>query len=296
MSEENPPKYKMMLENKRICEGRTLYRVEALRDFGDVKKGTLGGYIEDTRNLSFYGNCWVADKACVFGQARVSENAVVAGRALVRGRAMITNDAYVGDHAYIRGDVFVGGRAIVQLETFLCGTVTVAGRARLRCQRIGREKRIPNACGLVRIVDDALLEDRVSLTDNVIVCGQALLRENARLHENVIVSDAAVIQGGAILSGNAVVFQNAVVSDRSKVTQDAIIGGHAMLLGKSRITGRACIVGYAVIKSESYSGDNYVTGGKGSWLVIHPVCPPDVRRSLERREHVDVTSVPAGCH
>ena len=34
-----------------------LHRIKALKDFGDVKKGDLGGWIEKESNLSQDGNC-----------------------------------------------------------------------------------------------------------------------------------------------------------------------------------------------------------------------------------------------
>ena len=37
---------------------RTVYRIKALRDFGDVKTGQLGGWIEKESNLSHDGNCF----------------------------------------------------------------------------------------------------------------------------------------------------------------------------------------------------------------------------------------------
>ena len=49
----------------------TLYRIKALIDFGDVKAGDLGGYVEKEENLSQYGNAWVSGDACVSGDARV---------------------------------------------------------------------------------------------------------------------------------------------------------------------------------------------------------------------------------
>lgn len=36
--------------------GKTLYRIEALIDFGNVKIGDHGGFIEKEENLSMYGN------------------------------------------------------------------------------------------------------------------------------------------------------------------------------------------------------------------------------------------------
>ena len=56
--------------------GRTFYRIKALKDFGDVKAGDLGGYIEKELNLSQGGNCWVSDNAVVLGNARVRDNAI----------------------------------------------------------------------------------------------------------------------------------------------------------------------------------------------------------------------------
>ena len=51
--------------------GRTLHRIRAVRDFGDVKAGDLGGWIETESNLSNDGNAWVSGNAWVYGDARV---------------------------------------------------------------------------------------------------------------------------------------------------------------------------------------------------------------------------------
>lgn len=59
-------KYKLTEETINVY-GRTLYRIEALRDFGDVKKGDKGGFIENENNLTQYGKCWVYDNAEVSG-------------------------------------------------------------------------------------------------------------------------------------------------------------------------------------------------------------------------------------
>lgn len=66
-------KYRLLVDETITVSGRTLYRIEALRDFADVKKGDKGGYIESEDNLSHEGKCWV------FDNARVSDNAWVFG-------------------------------------------------------------------------------------------------------------------------------------------------------------------------------------------------------------------------
>jgi hypothetical protein len=62
-------------------DGKRLYQIIALKSFSDIEKGEVGGYVEDLRNLSQYGNCWIYDNAKVFDDAKVSENAVIAGDA-----------------------------------------------------------------------------------------------------------------------------------------------------------------------------------------------------------------------
>lgn len=50
----------------------TLRRIVALRDFGDVKAGDKGGWIEKEENLSQDGNAWVCGDAQVCGDAHVA--------------------------------------------------------------------------------------------------------------------------------------------------------------------------------------------------------------------------------
>lgn len=44
-------KYELTNETK-IFNGVELHRIKALKDFGDVKKGDLGGWLEKEENLS----------------------------------------------------------------------------------------------------------------------------------------------------------------------------------------------------------------------------------------------------
>ena len=73
-------KYELTSETLR-CGKFTLHRIKALKDFGSVKAGELGGWVEKEENLSQYGNAWV------YGDARVYGNAWVCGDAWVCGYA-----------------------------------------------------------------------------------------------------------------------------------------------------------------------------------------------------------------
>ena len=80
--------------------GTTLHRIKALKDFGNVKKGELGGYVESEYNLSQIGNCWVYGNARVCGDAELCGNARVYGNAEVCGNARVYGNA---DYITIKG-------------------------------------------------------------------------------------------------------------------------------------------------------------------------------------------------
>ena len=90
-------KYRLTDESIEV-DDKTLYRIEALKDFGDVRKGDKGGFVESDKNLSQEGDCWVRgnvkvyDNAKVYGDARVYGNAKVYGDARVCGDAKINSD------------------------------------------------------------------------------------------------------------------------------------------------------------------------------------------------------------
>ena len=81
-------KYELTEETLEI-DGHVLNRIIALRDFGEVKKGDLGGFIEKESNLAHDWNCWIYNDAVVRDDAMVCGEARVYGKAKVRGEAVI---------------------------------------------------------------------------------------------------------------------------------------------------------------------------------------------------------------
>ena len=77
-------KYEFTDETKQLW-GRMLHRIRAVADFGDVKAGDLGGWIEKEENLSHEGLAWVWGNAKVCGDAKVWGNAKVCDNAEVWG-------------------------------------------------------------------------------------------------------------------------------------------------------------------------------------------------------------------
>ena len=122
-------KYKLTDETINF-DGRTLYRIEAVRDFYDVKKGDKGGWVESERNLSQDGNCWVYDNAKVFGNAEVSEDAIVRDNAGVRGFAKVYGYARICLNARVCSRAEIYDNAIVS-DAIVCGYAQVYDKAQV---------------------------------------------------------------------------------------------------------------------------------------------------------------------
>lgn len=99
-------KYELTEETLTVSE-KTLYRIRAVRDFGSVKTGEFGGYIEKEENLSHFGNAWIYGDARVFGNAWVYGDARVSENAWVYGDARVSGDARVFDNAWVYGNAEV---------------------------------------------------------------------------------------------------------------------------------------------------------------------------------------------
>lgn len=121
-------KYKL-IEESIYRFGKTLYRIEALKDFGDVKKGDKGGYVENENNLSQEGNCWIYDNAKVYGNARFYGDAKVFGDAKVCDHAKVYGNAHVFDNTLVCGNAQVFGYARVFGRAFVCDNAKVYGDA-----------------------------------------------------------------------------------------------------------------------------------------------------------------------
>ena len=93
-------KYELTEETVTVY-GKTLYRIRAVRDFGSVKTGEFGGYIEKEENLSHFGNAWISGDAWVYGNAWVYGEVQVAGNAWVYGNAEVFNTR----HFFVQGPI-----------------------------------------------------------------------------------------------------------------------------------------------------------------------------------------------
>lgn len=162
-------KYEFTGDPRKVA-GVTVRRIRAVRDFGAVEAGQLGGWIENDHNLSHDGKSWVFDDACIYGNARVFGNACLYNYACLRDNALAYDDACVSDYACIWGNAVVCGAA--------------------------------NVCGHSQAYGNARLSDNARLYDNARAYGNACLFSDARAYGNAHAYGNACIGGYALIGSN----------------------------------------------------------------------------------------------
>ena len=165
-------KYKLIDETK-IFGTIVFHRIKALKDFGNVCKGDLGGWIKKEANLSQEGSCWVYDDAEVYGNARVCGDAEVFGDAKVFGDAEILGKARVYGDARVCGDAKVLGNARVYDNAWVFGNARV--------------------CGNAMVFGKAFVSDNAEVFGNAEVSGLAWVYNNAKVYDDAWVFDEALI-------------------------------------------------------------------------------------------------------
>lgn len=148
-------KYELDLKDTKKVEGKTLYRIVALKNFSDIKKSDKGGYIEKESNLSQNGNCWVYDNAYIFGNAEVYGNTKIYDKVIIKGNAKVFENTVIYDNAII------------------CENATV--------------------CGNIWLYDNVIIKGNAIIKGNVIIRGQAIVRDNAIIYGKIAIKGDAVI-------------------------------------------------------------------------------------------------------
>lgn len=185
-------------------EGCKLHRIEALKDFSNVKKGDRGGFVESEDNLSQDGDCWIHDDARIHSNAKICDNAIIYGYAKVCDNAIIYGDARVF------GNVQVCDNARVFDNAKILGNTIVYNKAKI--------------FGSARIFDNVVVCNNAEIYDNAAICDNAMICDNAKVYGKAMVRGDSEICDDAIICGNANIF-NADINRNAKVasTSDYIV-------------------------------------------------------------------------
>ena len=175
---------------------RILHRIEALRDFNDVKIGDKGGFVGSEANLSHESYCWVYNDAKVFGNAcvyelaRVFNKAEVSGDAKVHGCAIIEGRAIIGRKAEIYDSASVSGYAVVVGYAKVYGCSAIAGNACIKDNSVV----YGTACskGFVNVMGKARIHGYVTGKDCVTIGGNSHIFVRGEIGGYAYIRDAIV--------------------------------------------------------------------------------------------------------
>lgn len=170
-------KYKIRTDISKTLGSVTVYRIEALRDFGDVKKGDLGGWIEKETNLSQRGTCWIYDEAIVV------QNAQVSGKAIVNCHAKVYHYAHVCDNAIVSGNSRIYDNAIIEDSALINDNAIISGNA--------------------RISNQAEIYNNVEILGDAHIYGCASIFNNVQIYDNVKVHGTIEMYGNIRIDGDA---------------------------------------------------------------------------------------------
>lgn len=172
-------KYKIRKDLSKNVDGHIVCRIESLKDFSDVKKGDLGGFVEKEGNLSQEGYCWVYDDACVYENARVYGDALIYAYAKIYESAEIYQDALISGNAQVFGMAEIYGHASIYGPVLISGSVDI--------------------CGYAKVHDEAVIDGCAKIWGHAEVYGYA------KVSDYVKVGDYANIYGNAHIIGSAII-------------------------------------------------------------------------------------------
>lgn len=189
-------KYELTNEMRELPGGTTVYRIKALRNFADVKKGQLGGFVESDYNISHTGDAWAHHDTMILGRARVVGNAQIYDSAIVKG------------HARVKGCATISGVSIISESAEVYGNASVKGGAKV--------------CGRARVLGFASVDE------------QATIKDDAWVHDSAFVSGVAVIGAFTDLGGFTYVRDRAEIlcsfGGSHNLLSNAVIRGDAHIV------------------------------------------------------------------
>lgn len=178
-----------------LVDGIKCHRIVACKDFDDVKKGDLGGYLAETSYLSQNGTCWIYPGAIVGDGCNIINNAKVRGESTVKfahlmGNAEVVNTTLAG---------LVGKKISVSGNAYVCDSVIY------ECSSIGDN----------------------TVVFKSILCTDSFITGNARVYDSTFIEKLAA--GDDVLINKVFSTCRMLVSGRS-ILVDASIGGKPLIL------------------------------------------------------------------
>lgn len=175
-------KYELVPETVTKFYSKPMYRIRALKDFSDVKKGDLGGYVESYYNLSQIGNCWIYDDSIV------GLGSKIVGNAVIKGHSTVTRYSEVSDHAIVEGG------SHIDESSFILGQSRVFKSMVMGRSAVTRKSIINEGC---LVTNGSFITDS-RLGPGINVSNGAVIRFDIESNEDYVVYSSPVSYGRSL--------------------------------------------------------------------------------------------------
>ena len=146
---------------------RTLYRIRALKDFANVKKGDLGGWVSSENNLSQEGNCWIYNEAKCMDNAKMYNNSTM------------HDYSEMYDYSIMRGDSEMHSYTEMHDYSIMYG--------------------YSKMCGNSKMYDDSKMFDDSAMYDCSEMYGSSVMFDHSEMYGESEMRDDSVMYGDSML-------------------------------------------------------------------------------------------------
>lgn len=246
------PQCPMAIENELTSSKLKLYRIRALIDIPSisVKKGDLGGWVENEENLDQNGACWISRRSIVCGGAKIKGNTRIMGEILIKGNIVIDGESYVDVPMKWFGCKIIGNNIniintrIYPNRFYILGDNIKISNSHIlgNYPRIDRTKdqlemlKLKDDDGQL-IITDSKIHDRVRITGNVTLTS-AKIFDRAEIKGNATVTNSEVHDNAVIKDNATIVYsdiQDHVIIAEQVTVKSNIMFGYTVLCGNNEI-------------------------------------------------------------
>ena len=165
-------------------EGEKLYRIKALKDFKDVKKGDLGGWVSNEDNLSQYGDCWIYDEAKCTGNSRMYRNSAMYGYSEMHDNSVMYGDSKMYGYSEMHGDSAMHGNSSMYDNSAMYDDSEMYDNTKMHDNTEMHDN--SRMCCYSIMHDDSAMYNDSEMHDNSRMYNDSILKNNEKLYGKLI--------------------------------------------------------------------------------------------------------------
>ena len=179
---------------------KTLYRIRALKNFSDVKKGDLGGWVSSENNLSQEGDCWIYDEAKCMDNARMYDNSCIYDYSEMYDSSRMHGDSKMYNYSEMHNS----------------------------CRMYGYSKMYDSS----EMHDSSTMYGNSIMYGNSMMCGYSKMFDNTEMFDDSAMYEYSVMNGYSIMFGNSELYDDSEMHGRSRMYGDSILKDEEKLYGE----------------------------------------------------------------